>query len=83
MNDAFSLPQSVLVLGGTSEIARATVRALVARRARDVVLAGRDRDGLLAAAAEATAAGATTVATLPFDATDVEHHGEVIGKAFA
>lgn len=83
MNDAFAQPQSVLVLGGTSDIARATVRALVAARTRTVVLAGRDPDGLAGAADEARAAGATTVATLAFDATDVERHAEVLGKAFA
>lgn len=83
MNDAFSMPQSVLVLGGTSEIARATVRALVAERARTVVLAGRDRERLEAAAAEARAAGATSVATLELEATDVGRHAEMVGKAFA
>lgn len=83
MNDAFAQPQSVLVLGGTSDIARAIVRALAARRTRTVVLAGRDPAGLSSAADEARAAGATTVATLAFDAAVVERHAEVLGKAFA
>ncbi len=82
MNDAFSLPQSVLVLGGTSDIARATVRALVARRARTVVLAGRDRRGLEAAAAEAGAAGADRVAVERFEATEVERHCELVQRVF-
>ncbi|MET7612629.1 decaprenylphospho-beta-D-erythro-pentofuranosid-2-ulose 2-reductase, partial [Streptomyces seoulensis] len=34
-------PQSLLVLGGTSEIALATARRLIARRTRTVWLAGR------------------------------------------
>lgn len=83
MNDAFASPQTVLVLGGTSEIARATVRALVAGRTRVLVLAGRDQAGLDQAGAEAKAAGATTVETVVWDATDVEGHGEALGKVFA
>lgn len=83
MNDAFAQPQSVLVLGGTSDIARATVRALVARRTTTVVLGGRDPDGLGRAADDATAAGATTVATFAFDAEAVERHATVLAKVFA
>ena len=41
MKDAFGLPQSLLVLGGTSEIALAVTRRLIARRTRTVWLAGR------------------------------------------
>jgi decaprenylphospho-beta-D-erythro-pentofuranosid-2-ulose 2-reductase len=82
VNDAFALPQSVLVLGGTSDIARATVRALAARRARAVVLAGRDPQGLEAAATEARAAGANRVAVEAFEATEVERHSEVVQRLF-
>ena len=46
MNDAFGHPQSVVVLGGTSDIARELVALLVADRGRSVVLAGRDRVAL-------------------------------------
>lgn len=83
MNDAFAQPQSVLVLGGSSDIARATVRQLVAARTRTVVLAGREPLGLASAAADARAAGATHVATVSFDAADVASHADVLGKAFA
>ena len=41
MNDALGEPQSVLVLGGSSEIALATVKALPHRRLRRVILAAR------------------------------------------
>lgn len=41
MKDAFGAPQSLLVLGGTSEIGLATARRLIARRTRTVWLAGR------------------------------------------
>src|SRR5207244_3307561 len=70
MNDALGAPQSVLVLGGTSELARAILRRLVARRARTVILAGRDPERLKEAAAELSTLGAEVVETLPFEATD-------------
>ena len=42
MRDALGAVQSVLVLGGNSEIAVATVRALIAGRCRTVVLGVRE-----------------------------------------
>ena len=42
MRDALGGIESVLVLGGASDIAVATVEALVTERTRTVVLAGRD-----------------------------------------
>ena len=50
MRDALGGVQSVLVLGGGSDIALATVRKLVADRCRTVVLAGRDPRPLESAA---------------------------------
>ena len=44
MKDALGSVQSVLVLGGGSDIAQATLRELVQRRARTIVLAARDPD---------------------------------------
>ncbi|WP_418605413.1 hypothetical protein [Georgenia sp. SUBG003] len=41
MIDSVGTPQSVLLLGGTSEIGLAVVRALVSRRPARVVLAAR------------------------------------------
>lgn len=82
MKDAFGLPQSLLVLGGTSEIALATARRLVARRARTVWLAGRPSPALEAAAAQLRALGAD-VHTVAFDALDPESHETVLGKVFA
>jgi decaprenylphospho-beta-D-erythro-pentofuranosid-2-ulose 2-reductase len=46
MNDAFGHPQSVVVLGGTSDIASELVALLVEDRGRSLVLAGRDRMAL-------------------------------------
>ncbi|MEU3611087.1 decaprenylphospho-beta-D-erythro-pentofuranosid-2-ulose 2-reductase [Streptomyces sp. NPDC006872] len=82
MSDAFGLPQSLLVLGGTSEIALATVRRLIARRARTVWLAGRPSAALEKAAAELRVLGAD-VHTVPFDALDTASHEAVLGKVFA
>ena len=82
MKDAFGLPQSLLVLGGTSEIALATARRLVVRRARTVWLAGRPSPALENAAAELRALGAD-VHTAAFDALDPESHEAALDKIFA
>ncbi len=83
MMDALGDPQSVLVLGGTSEIALATVLALPRRRLRRVVLAGRPSTGLDVAVTELTAAGIPGVVSESFDATDTSSHGTVIDHIFA
>ncbi|MFE6284976.1 decaprenylphospho-beta-D-erythro-pentofuranosid-2-ulose 2-reductase [Streptomyces sp. NPDC057877] len=82
MKDAFGLPQSLLVLGGTSEIALATARRLITRRTRTVWLAGRPSPALEAAAGRLRARGAE-VHTVAFDALDPESHETVLGKVFA
>ena len=46
MEDALGNPQSALVLGGGSDIALATLRLLIDRRLRTVVLAGRSTEQL-------------------------------------
>jgi decaprenylphospho-beta-D-erythro-pentofuranosid-2-ulose 2-reductase len=71
MNDALGRPQSVLVLGGGSEIARAIVRRLIEGRTTTVVLAGRPGSAALdQAAAEARQQGAENVDVERFDARD-------------
>lgn len=82
MKDAFGLPQSLLVLGGTSEIALATARRLVTRRTRTVWLAGRPSSALEQSAADLRALGAD-VRTVAFDALATESHETVLGKVFA
>lgn len=81
MKDAFGTPQSLLVLGGSSEIALATARRLVARRTRTVHLAGRTRPALEAGAAALRDIGAD-VHTHAFDALDPDSHAEALGKLF-
>ncbi|MDT0610286.1 decaprenylphospho-beta-D-erythro-pentofuranosid-2-ulose 2-reductase [Streptomyces lancefieldiae] len=82
MKDAFGIPQSLLVLGGTSEIALATARRLIARRTRTVWLAGRPSPALDRAAGQLRGLGAD-VRTVAFDALDPESHEAVLGKVFA
>ena len=82
MMDALGEPQAVLVLGGTSEIALATVRMLPRARLRRVVLAGRPSAALDRAVADLSAAGITGVVSETFDATDTGDHGRIIDSVF-
>jgi decaprenylphospho-beta-D-erythro-pentofuranosid-2-ulose 2-reductase len=81
VKDAFGLPQSLLVLGGTSEIALATARRLITRRTRTVWLAGRPSPALERSAADLRALGAE-VHTVAFDALDPDSHEAALGKVF-
>jgi decaprenylphospho-beta-D-erythro-pentofuranosid-2-ulose 2-reductase len=83
MIDALGGPQSVLVLGGGSEIALATVRKLIEGRCRKVVLAGRDREALEQSGKELRVAGATSVAAVAFDALDFPSHDAFVRDVFA
>ena len=83
MKDAVGAVQSVLVLGGGSDLGLAIARELVGHRAHTIVLAGRHPERFDTAAAELRKAGATRVETLPFDATDFEAHTAFVDDAFA
>lgn len=82
MINATGMPQSVVVLGGSSEIAQAIVAKLVSSTCRTVVLGGREGPRLAAAAEHARAAGAAVVETIPFDATAVELHAAFADSVF-
>jgi decaprenylphospho-beta-D-erythro-pentofuranosid-2-ulose 2-reductase len=82
MIDATGRPQSVLVLGGASEIAQAIVASLVPGRCRTVVLAGRPSERLEAAGDAARAAGADVVEIVAFDTTDLAGSPAVIDTVF-
>ena len=75
MRDAVGSVQSVLLLGGTSEIGLDIVRALAADRAERVVLAARDTG-----AAERALPGAEVLA---LDAADTSTHAALMDRAFA
>ncbi|MFJ8197733.1 decaprenylphospho-beta-D-erythro-pentofuranosid-2-ulose 2-reductase [Streptomyces sp. NPDC096152] len=82
MMDASRLPRSLLVLGGTSEIALAVARRLIVRRTRTVWLAGRPSPALEGAAAHLRTLGADA-RTVAFDALAPQSHETVLGKVFA
>jgi decaprenylphospho-beta-D-erythro-pentofuranosid-2-ulose 2-reductase len=82
MIDAVGNPQSLLLLGGTSEIGLAIAERYARRRPLRVVLAARPSPRLDAAAAQLRAAGAT-VSTVDFEATDFDAHPSMLDKAFA
>lgn len=81
MIDAMGMPQTAVVVGGTSDIARAVLRALVARRLRHIVLIGRDEIGLATAAKELQALGASEVDVLTLDVTDTARVQAVADEA--
>jgi decaprenylphospho-beta-D-erythro-pentofuranosid-2-ulose 2-reductase len=79
--DAVGNPQSVLLLGGTSEIGLAVVEAFASDRPLRVVLAARPSERLDAARARLEGLGCA-VETVPFDAAAFDTHPEVVRKAF-
>jgi decaprenylphospho-beta-D-erythro-pentofuranosid-2-ulose 2-reductase len=83
MRDALGAVQSVLVLGGGSDIATATCELLVRDRCRTVVLAGRSPERMAPTAERLRAAGATTVDVVGFDAAAPDTHAAVIDRIFA
>jgi decaprenylphospho-beta-D-erythro-pentofuranosid-2-ulose 2-reductase len=82
VNDAFGHPQSVVVLGGTSEIAGKIIALLVADRCRTVVLAGRDDSALERTAKILRGSGAEAVELVAFDATEVERAEATVAECF-
>ena len=84
MNDGLGAPQSALLLGGTSDIGLAVMRALAEGPLRTIVLAGRRRDALEAAAEELRCGrpGLTEVDVVLFDADDTSTHGQFMDDVF-
>ncbi|MDQ4049580.1 MAG: decaprenylphospho-beta-D-erythro-pentofuranosid-2-ulose 2-reductase [Actinomycetota bacterium] len=82
MRDALGSVQSVLVLGGTSEIALATVRALLDERTRTVVLAVRDPEGARDVVESLRAGRSTHVEAVAFDALRGEEHQALVDEIF-
>ena len=81
MIDAVGNPQSILLLGGTSEIGLAIVETFASDRPLRVVLAGRPSERLDAARTRLEAKGCA-VEAVDFDARAVETHDEVVRKCF-
>jgi decaprenylphospho-beta-D-erythro-pentofuranosid-2-ulose 2-reductase len=75
--------QSLVVLGGASDLGAATAERLVRDGARAVVLAGRRPDAMAPVAERLRAAGADRVEVTAWDARDVPGHGAAVDAAFA
>ena len=84
MRDALGRVQRVLLLGGTSEIGLAIVRALDLVPGAEVILAGRD-PRMLAAAASTLRRDRPNLRTAvePFEAAATEEHGALMDRVFA
>lgn len=88
MMNALHAPQSVLVLGGTSEIAGAIIRQFPASRLTKILLAGRPGPGLDQSVAETAdylreKGSQATVAEISFDSLDTDSHERILQRAFA
>ena len=81
MRDATGTVQSVLVLGGTSEIGVATAKRLARERARRVILAVREPQRAEGAAAEIRALG-VDVEVVAFDGADFGSHEAFVADVF-
>ncbi|WP_026424808.1 decaprenylphospho-beta-D-erythro-pentofuranosid-2-ulose 2-reductase [Actinokineospora inagensis] len=81
MINAVGTPQSLLLLGGTSEIGLAIAENYARQRPLTVTLAARPSARLDAAAEKLRGLGAT-VRTVAFEARDLESHPKVIEEAF-
>lgn len=82
MKDSLGRVQSILVLGGDSDIAAATVEAFRVRRTQRAILAGRNIERLEARAAGLRERG-MTVETVHFDADDLDSHAQFFEEQFA
>ena len=83
MRDAFGVPQSLLVLGGSSEIALAIAEALIDRGTREVILAGRNEDQLEFAANQLAEAPSVRTETFAFEALAQNDHAAFVEEVFA
>ena len=81
MNDAFGRPQSIVVLGGTSEIAHAIMALMATDRCRSAVLAGRDRGPLEDTATELRRS-VSHVDTVLFDAAATGDADKTVLRCF-
>src|SRR6201997_1737478 len=82
--DAVGNPQTILLLGGTSEIGLAICERYLRNAHARILLAAMPGDpGREAAVAQMKAAGARSVELIDFEATDTDSHPKMIDQAFA
>ena len=77
MDNSLGEPQTMVVLGGTSDIGLAIVRELLSPAARTIVLCCRDLDAG-ARAADGLRSDSVSVDVRRFDATDAASHGPLL-----
>lgn len=82
MMNALGAPQSLALLGGTSEIGLAIAERLAQARCDRIVLAGRDPERLRAAAERLAGIAGPAVRTVAFDASAPEGHDDVVSQLF-
>jgi decaprenylphospho-beta-D-erythro-pentofuranosid-2-ulose 2-reductase len=78
-----SMPRSVLILGGTSDIGVAIAEALVREQSGPVVIAARDEQRAEPVADRLRKAGATDAHFLPFDGGEVHRARPAVAEAAA
>ncbi|ALG83392.1 decaprenylphospho-beta-D-erythro-pentofuranosid-2-ulose 2-reductase [Gordonia phthalatica] len=84
MFNAVGVPQSILILGGSSEIGLAIASEYLTKGAMRIVLATVPGDPTADAAVELMkSAGASSVEQIDFDALATDTHLDVLDKAFA
>ncbi|OBK52678.1 decaprenylphospho-beta-D-erythro-pentofuranosid-2-ulose 2-reductase [Mycobacterium sp. 1081908.1] len=82
--DAVGNPQTILLLGGTSEIGLAICERYLQNAHARIILAAMPNDpGRDDAVAQMKAAGARSVQLIDFEATDTETHPKMIDQAFS
>lgn len=83
MNDVTGMPQTAVVVGGSSDLACALLGQLSRRRLRSVVLAGPDEARLVAAGKALAAEGVTALHTLRYDVRNAAAHEGLVSDAAA
>jgi decaprenylphospho-beta-D-erythro-pentofuranosid-2-ulose 2-reductase len=78
VDNALREPQTIVLLGGTSEIGQAIVRKLVSPSTKSVVLACRDTSKVTPFATSLEQAGVSSVDAVPFDADDFVSHAGLV-----
>jgi decaprenylphospho-beta-D-erythro-pentofuranosid-2-ulose 2-reductase len=74
VDNALREPQTIVLLGGTSEIGQAIVRRLISPSTKTVVLACRDTSKVAAMATSLQTGGVPAVEAVPFDADAFASH---------
>ena len=83
MINAVGKPQSILLLGGASDMGLAVVEEFLSRGSARIILAAREGESLDSAHARLNKAGASEVVDLPFDATDFDSHPDLFERIWA